>query len=111
MEAGPHSVPKEPILPAHVFSFDRLSPLPSLAWCAAWKGGGTVETGQRAKEIKLLLKDRPDDIKISVFFRRSPSTGEIAPLYLSVLVSFIVKPASPLCFTLELRSVGIANIC
>ena len=58
MEAGLHSVPKEPILQAHVFSFDYLSPLLSLAWSAAWKGGGTVEKGQLAKEIKL-LKDSP----------------------------------------------------
>lgn len=71
MEAGPRSVPKEPILQAHMLSFGCLSPLPSLAWRAAWEGGGTVETGQLAKEIKLFLKDGPA-IKASVFFRRFP---------------------------------------
>lgn len=61
MEAGPHSVPKELILQAHVFSSDCLSLLLSLAWHTAWKGGGTEkeETGQLAKEIKLLQKKSP----------------------------------------------------
>lgn len=70
MEAGPHSVPKELILQTHVFSFDCLFLLLSLAWHAAWKGGGTVDTGQPAKEIKLLQKKSPS-MKMSVFFGMS----------------------------------------
>lgn len=88
MEEGPHPVSKELILQAHMLSFNCPSPLPSLAWRTAWKGEGTVKTGQLAKGAKLLLKCSPD-IKLPVFFRRSFSTGEIAPLYLSVLVSLL----------------------
>lgn len=76
MEAGPHSVPKELILQTHVFSFDCLSPLLSLAWHTAWKGGGTVETGQLAKEIKLLRKKAPV-WKFQPFLGHPLSTGEI----------------------------------
>lgn len=82
MEVGPHSVPKELILQAHVFSFDCLSPLPSLAWHTVWKGEGTAETGQLAKGMKLLLKCSQPPIYNFQSFSGGPSLQVKLHLYI-----------------------------
>lgn len=110
MEVGPHSVPKELILQAHVFSFDCLSPLPSFAWHTAWKGEGTVETGQLAKGMKLLLKCSPPYKTFSLFQEVLLYRWNCA--FIFECIDFpVAKPATLLCFTRKLSDDCIANIC
>lgn len=110
----PSCVPKELIFQTHVFSFDCLSLLLSLAWHAAWKGGGTVGTGQLAKEIKLLQKKSPS-MKISVFFGMSPFYRWNTFLYLKISGFLVVKSVSPVYFFSGVQEYpdihNIENIC